>query len=158
MDNLLIAGALMGLGGTIAMDIWAVLLNRVFRLPLPNWAFVGRWVSHVPGGTLFHEAIAQAPQVRAELRTGWVFHYIVGIVYGVIFALIMGAPWLAAPTFLPVWVFAILTISAGWFLLQPGMGLGWAASKTDSPWTVRILGLAAHTVFGLGMWGVALAL
>ena len=60
--------------------------------------------------------------------------------------------------FLPVWLFSIFTIVAGWFLLQPGMGLGWAAAKTPAPWKVRGLGLLAHTAFGLGMWGVALSL
>ncbi|MBT8458487.1 MAG: DUF2938 domain-containing protein, partial [Boseongicola sp.] len=56
-----------------------------------------------------------------------------------------------------VWIFSILTIGFGWFLLQPGLGLGWAASKTDNPWKARAFGLVAHTVFGLGMWGLALA-
>jgi hypothetical protein len=55
-------------------------------------------------------------------------------------------------------VFSVLTIAAGWFVLQPGMGLGWAAAKTPAPWKARGFGLLAHTVFGLGMWAVALGL
>ena len=66
--------------------------------------------------------------------------------------------WLSAPNFLPLWIFAILTIGAGWFLLHPGLGLGWALAKTAAPWKGRVLGLMAHTVFGLGMWVGALAL
>lgn len=46
---------------------------------------------------------------------------------------------------------------AGWFLLQPGMGLGWAAAKTPKPWKGRGLGLVAHTLFAVGMWGGAVA-
>ena len=71
-----------------------------------------------------------------------------------LFVLLAGAEWLANPTFLPLWIFALLTIAAGWFLLQPGMGLGWAAANTPSPWKVRIMGLLAHTAFALGMWAV----
>jgi hypothetical protein len=147
----------MGVAGTLAMDLWALFLNRVAGQPLPNWAMPGRWLAHVFRGRVFHEAIAGAAPVERELPLGWAFHYGVGIVYGVAFAALAGPDWLANPTFLPVWIFALVTISAGWFLLQPGMGLGWAASRTPRPWKVRGLGLLAHTVFGLGMWGAALA-
>ncbi len=60
--------------------------------------------------------------------------------------------WVEDPSFLPLWAFSLATIAAGWFLLQPGMGLGWAASRTPSPWKVRVMGLVAHTVFAVGMW------
>jgi hypothetical protein len=113
-------------------------------------------MGHVFRGRVFHDAIADAEPVAGDLRLGWALHYGVGLVYGVALAAIMGRAWLAAPSFAPAWIFAILTISAGWFLLQPGMGLGWAASRTPNPWKVRGLGLAAHTAFGLGLWGTAL--
>jgi len=156
MNNVLTAGILMGLGGTLAMDVWAWALNRVAGVPLPNWAMVGRWVGHLPRWR--HDDIGEATPVGRELALGWAFHYFVGVVYGVVFVGLVGPDWLAAPTLLPVWVFAIATIAAGWFILQPGLGLGWAASKTPAPWTARGLGLVAHTVFGLGMWVVAVML
>ncbi len=153
--NGLTIGLAMGIGGTVAMDLWAFVLAKAGVAPFPNWAMPGRWMGHVFRGRVFHEAIGDASPVAQELPLGWVFHYAVGAVYGVVFVLLAGANWLASPTFLPVWIFSLLTIAAGWFLLQPGMGLGWAASKTPSPWKTRGLGLAAHTVFGLGMWIVA---
>ena len=63
-----------------------------------------------------------------------------------------GRDWVADPTFLPLWGFSLLTIAAGWFLLLPGMGLGWAGSRMEAPWKVRAMGLVAHTVFAVGMW------
>jgi hypothetical protein len=158
MPELILTGALLGLGATVAMDLWALVLNRVAGVPMANWAAVGRWVWHLRGGVVFHDDIAAVPPVSGELRLGWIFHYAVGAVYGIAFLLIVGAGWLASPTLLPAWIFSILTIAAGWFLLQPGLGLGWAASRTDAPWKVRGLGLAAHTVFGLGLWAMALVL
>jgi DUF2938 family protein len=156
--TLLLAGILMGLGATILIDLWALALNRATGLPQPNWAMVGRWAAHLPRGRVFHDAIGEVPPVGDELRIGWAFHYAVGIAYGVIFVLIVGADWLAAPTLLPAWIFAVLTIAAGWFLLHPGMGLGWAASKTPNPWKARGLGLVSHSIFGIGLWVVALVL
>jgi hypothetical protein len=154
--DLLIIGVLMGIGGTAAMDVWAIALNRAVGLPLPNWGNVGRWAAHVPRGTVFHESIGAAEPVADELRIGWAVHYGVGILYGVLFLLLAGQGWLANPTFLVLWVFSILTIAAGWFLLHPGMGLGYALSRTENPMKGRILGLMAHTSFALGMWLVAL--
>ena len=145
-------GILMGIGGTLAMDIWAIILRSVAGLPLPNWAMPGRWLAHVLRGKVFHRDIGAAEPVGGELWLGWAFHYGVGIIYGIAFLFIFGVQWLADPSFLPLWIFSIVTIAAGWFLLQPGMGLGWAASKTPNPWKVRGLGLSAHTVFACGMW------
>lgn len=140
------------------MDLWAMILSRGFNQPAPNWAMPGRWLAHVVRGRVFHDSIADAAPVSRELTLGWAFHYGVGILYGVIWVALAGQSWLSEPSFLPVWLFALVTISAGWFLLQPGMGLGWAASKTPKPWKVRIMGLVAHSWFGLGMWVGALAI
>ena len=156
MTDILVSGLLMGLLATLAMDLWALALNRFAGQLLPNWAMPGRWVAHLPAGKVFHDDIADAAPVSGELQMGWALHYGVGIVYGVALAAIMGADWLAAPTFLPAWIFSILMVGFGWFLLQPGLGLGWAASKTPNPWTVRAMNLVAHTVFALGLWGGAL--
>lgn len=151
----IVTGVLMGVGGTLTMDVWAKMLNRFAKQPLPNWAMPGRWFGHVFRGKVFHDAIGDAPEVPGELALGWGLHYGVGILYGLFFAVLAGPEWLAAPTFLPVWIFSLLTIAAGWFLLQPGMGLGWAGSKTPNPTKTRVMGLLAHTMFAFGMLSVA---
>lgn len=156
LDTILI-GALIGIGGTVAMDIWAIILWKLFGQGAPNWAPVGRWTWHLRSGTVFHDDIGTAAPHANEQALGWIVHYAVGIVYGIALALFMGEAWLAAPTFLPAFVWGIVTVAAGWFLLQPGLGLGWAASKTANPARVRVMNLVAHTVFALGMWGTALA-
>lgn len=152
MNDVVMTGAVMGLIATLAMDCWVVLINRTLGLPPPSWDLPGRWVAHMPRGRVFHDDIAAASAVSQERAIGWAFHYAVGIAYGVALAVIMGPAWQAAPTFLPALIFAIATIGFGWFLMQPGMGLGVAASGTPNPWRARALGLAAHTVFGVGLW------
>lgn len=152
MGELILKGVALGVGATVAMDLWALLMGALRVNPAPNWVMPGRWFWHAARGRVFHDDIAAAEAYGAEQALGWAGHYVVGIAYGVIFALIAGPGWFADPTFLPAWIFALVTISAGWFLMQPGMGLGWAAAKTPNPWKVRGLGLAAHTAFGLGLW------
>jgi len=158
MSEILGIGSLMGLVATVFMDVWAILLAALGVQGRPDWAMPGRWFAHLFRGKLFHASIAEAAEVPGERAIGWAFHYGVGIVYGIVLAAIMGPAWLAAPTFLPAWIFALLTILAGWCLLHPGMGLGWFASKTQDPWKGRLLGLATHTVFGFGLWITALVL
>jgi hypothetical protein len=145
-----------GIGATILMDIWAVILAKATGGAMPNWAPVGRWVWHLGKGKLFHDDIGKASSYQNEQALGWIFHYAVGIAYGILLVVITGPGWLATPTFLPAWIWGIVTIAGGWFLLQPGLGIGWAASKTPNPTKSRFLGLVAHTVFGFGLYATAL--
>lgn len=156
MIELMWSGIVIGIAATILMDVWAMALHFVLGEPKPNWAPPGRWFRHLANGRVFHDSIAAAEPYRHELALGWAGHYAVGILYGVVFALFMGHDWLAAPTFLPAWLWGMITIAAGWFFMHPGMGLGWAASKTANPNKVRLFSILAHTVFALGLYGTAL--
>ncbi|MBZ9982836.1 MULTISPECIES: DUF2938 domain-containing protein [unclassified Mesorhizobium] len=144
-----------GIGATLLMDVWAFLLYKMFGQARPNWAPVGRWVWHLRE-KVFHDDIGDATPYVHESALGWAFHYFVGIVYGIILVVVAGAGWLVAPTFLPAFILGMVTVGAGWFLLAPGMGAGWAASKRPNPMKVRALNLVSHTVFAFGLYGTAL--
>lgn len=156
MLDILGKGVVIGFGATVLMDIWAFALHYLFSEPRPNWAPGGRWFWHLRRGKVFHDDIGTAEPYAHELALGWTGHYVVGILYGVVLAVIAGPAWLANPSFIPAWILGIVTIGAGWFLMQPGMGIGWAASKTPNPGKVRLLNFAAHTVFAIGMYATAL--
>ncbi|MEM1130791.1 MAG: DUF2938 domain-containing protein [Pseudomonadota bacterium] len=153
---LLVQGLLIGIGATVLLDLYNVALARFAGIPAPNWGMIGRWFWHLREGTVFHDSIAEAAPYDREVQLGWVMHYAVGAIYGLVLAVVMGAGWMAAPTVLPALILGWLTVGFGWFLLQPGLGLGWAASRAETPMKVRGLNLAAHTVFGVGLWLSAL--
>ncbi len=156
MGGLVFAVLAMGLGATALLDLWALALNRVFGFGVPNWALVGRWFGHLPRGRFVHDDIGKAAPLRHERAIGWLMHYATGVLFAAITVLIGGAGWVAAPTWpVPVGV-GVVTVGCGWFILQPGMGAGIAASKRPGAGRIRVLNLLGHTVFGLGMWGVAL--
>lgn len=156
MFDILWRSVAIGAGGTVLMDIWAFLLFLLAGQSKPNWAPVGRWFWHLRTGKVFHDDIAKSEPYRHEQALGWISHYAVGIAYGILLVAFAGPAWLAAPTFLPAWIVGIVTIGAGWFLLQPGLGIGWAASKLPNANKVRFLNFVSHTVFAAGMYGTAL--
>jgi hypothetical protein len=158
MVGLVIQGALLGFGANVLFDLWQHGLARATGQPPPNWAAIGRWFRHLARGRVFHADIGAAAPGEPERALGWIGHYVVGVTYGMVFALIVGPDWLAAPRLLPALAFGLATVAFGWFLLQPGLGLGWAASKAPNPGKVRLTNLAGHAVFGLGLWLTGLVL
>jgi hypothetical protein len=156
MIEFIFRSVVIGIGATLLFDLWGLLLNRVFGIPLANWGPVGRWFCHLSRGRVFHADIAAATPFAFEPIVGWISHYLVGILFAAILLATAPAGWTANPTLLPALIVGIVTVGAGWFLLQPGMGAGIAASKRPNPWRIRFLNVVAHIVFGLGLYGTAL--
>jgi hypothetical protein len=146
-----------GLGATLLMDLWNLFLKRTFSIPSLNSCLLGRWVSHMPSGTLRHASIATAPQKPHECTVGWVAHYSIGIVLALVFVLFAPGEWMARPTTLPALLFGIATVVFQFFILQPSLGLGIASSRTPNPVQARLKSLATHTVFGVGLYVCGLA-
>lgn len=149
--------AMIGIGGTVVLDLWAALLQRCFGVPATNWAMVGRWVGHMPAGRFRHESIGQAAPVPGELGIGWTVHYAIGIGYGLLLVALWGAEWLRQPTLPPPMILALGLLVAPFLIMMPGMGAGIAGARTPNPNVTRLKSVVGHTVFGLGMYGTALA-
>jgi hypothetical protein len=145
-----------GIGATALLDLWALVLNRVFRIPLANWAMVGRWFAYLPHGRFVHDTIADTAPVPNELAIGWIMHYLIGALFAAAILLIWGLDWARNPTLIPALIVGVVTVGCGWFILQPGMGFGLAASKRPNANQVRLIGLINHVVFGLSLWLAAL--
>jgi Protein of unknown function (DUF2938) len=39
-----------GIGATLLMDLWNLLLKRALGIPSLDYCLLGRWVRHLPGG------------------------------------------------------------------------------------------------------------
>jgi hypothetical protein len=147
---------LIGMGATALLDLWALVLDRIFGLPMANWGTGGRWFCHLARGKVVHDDIAKACAFPFELTVGWIGHYAVGIVFAGILLAVAPAGWAEHPTLMPAPIVGLVTVGAGWFLLQPGMGAGIAAATRPNANQIRVLNIAGHIVFGLGLYGSAL--
>lgn len=142
----------MGIGATLVMDVWNMFLGRAFRISSLNYCMLGRWISHIPTGTVRHTSITAAAPRAHECTVGWLAHYSIGVTFALALVLLTSGRWLAHPTLWPALLIGIATIVFPLFILQPSLGLGVASSNTPNPAKARLKSLATHIVFGFGLY------
>lgn len=151
-------GILVGLGATLIMDLWALMLRRAFNVSAPNYCIVGRWLCHMPAGTFRHASIAAAPKMTAECATGWVAHYLIGIAYAFILIIPTSGGWLDRPTLFPALLVGIGTVLIPYLIMQPAFGLGIASANAPKPAQARLRSLMSHAAYGVGLYLAAYVL
>lgn len=142
---------LIGIGATAMMDVWVMILKHLGIATL-NLAMVGRWVGHFCRGRVAHPHIGQAVPIPGEVLLGWLIHYVVGIVFSACLTSVYGVAWLHDPAWLPALTVGMVTVVIPFFVMQPAMGAGIAASRTPTPWKSRLFSLLTHAVFGIGLY------
>ncbi len=152
----ILAATAIGLGATLLMDLWNLLLKRMFHIPSLNYCLLGRWVRHMAEGTIRHASISAAQQKRFECPVGWISHYTIGVAFAVVFVALASGGWLARPTVLPALLYGVATVVFPFFIMQPSFGLGIAASRTPKPARARLKSLVTHAIFGVGLYVSAL--
>jgi hypothetical protein len=144
-----------GVGATAIMDLWAAFLRRCCRVASLDYALLGRWIGHFARGRFRHESIVQAAPVRHEAVIGWSAHYTIGVVFAAVLLALAGLDWLKQPTLVPPLLVSSVTLVAPYFVMQPAMGAGVAASRTPRPNLARLRSLVTHTVYGVGLYASA---
>jgi hypothetical protein len=148
---------LVGVGATIALDVWGVFLKQLGVQGL-DIALLGRWVGHAFRGRFVQPSISKATRIPGERALGWITHYAVGILFaGVLFG-VMGTTWWQNPSLMPAVIVGVLTVSFPLFVMQPAMGAGFAASKTPTPLVNCLRSIVNHTIFGVGLYVSAVIL
>ena len=150
------AAIVIGIGATLLMDFWNLFLKRAFNIPSLDYCLLGRWLRHIPDGTLRHASIAAAQPRPFECLVGWIAHYSIGVAFALVFVVLLSANWIVRPTLLPAVIYGVATVVFPFFIMQPSLGLGIASSKTTKPSQARLKSLATHAVFGIGLYLSAL--
>lgn len=141
-----------GIGATLVMDLWGLARKHLLGIPPPNYRMVGRWIAHMIHGKFHHDSIAASSPVRGEGVIGWTAHYLIGAVFAAILIGIWGNSWIQNPSIVPALAVGIGTLAAPFLIMQPGMGAGIAARRTQHPSKARLHSLITHMVFGLGLY------
>ena len=140
-----------GVLACLILDVWQRLLLLVFKLPVSNWAIVGRWlVSFLKTGKWINNALPEQSPIPHELMIGWVFHYFIAVVYAFFYFILWWSNILSFEFFDGL-VFGVVSVVVPWFFFMPAMGSGILAGKTDKPNLVCFLALCAHGIFGIAI-------
>jgi len=158
MINSFAPAVMIGIGATLILDLWSILLNRVFGIATLNVSLIGRWVGSMARGRFIHRPITATAPVAGEQAIGWAVHFAIGVFFAAIFVALSGPQWLGHPTVAPALLFGIVTVVAPFFVMQPAMGAGFAASRLPEPQLARLKSLSSHAVFGVGLYLSALGL
>lgn len=155
VSSLISSVLFIGIGATLVMDLWTLLLRRLGVTTL-NYAMVGRWAGHLLEGRWRHAAIGKAAPVRGELAWGWVLHYATGLLFAGLLIALAGEAWLGQPALLPALSFGVVSVLVPLCVIQPALGAGYFAANTPAPLKSCLRSLATHCVFGSGLYLAAL--
>lgn len=155
VSSLISSVLFIGIGATLVMDLWTLLLRRLGVTTL-NYAMVGRWAGHLLQGRWRHSAIGKAEPVRGELAWGWVLHYVAGLLFAGLLIALAGEAWLSQPALLPALSFGVISVLVPLCVIQPALGAGYFAANTPAPLKSCLRSLATHCVFGSGLYLAAL--
>jgi hypothetical protein len=140
-----------GVGATLIMDLWSFILRR-FGVASLDYALVGRWIGHFARGRFVHDAIAQSQPLKGEEWLGWAAHYAIGVAFAATFAMLIDGDWFSNPRPEVAILFGLVTVLLPFFVMQPALGFGVAASRTPDPLVARVKSLMTHAVFGFGLY------
>jgi hypothetical protein len=142
---------LIGIGATLAIDIWVSFL-KLFKIKSLDYRYVGRWIGNIPKGKFFHNKIQDTPSIPHELIIGWTVHYLIGITFAFILIAVYGIGWLDKPNILPAIIIGLITLVGPLLIMQPAFGFGIASSKLPRPNLLRLKSLSTHLIYGIGLY------
>ena len=148
----LLSPIIIGTGATLIFDLWALFLRHTFKVAPANVCLVGRWIRYMPEGIFRHSNIGSTPRKTRECLIGWLAHYMIGIIFAIVFIVLVGSNWLRHPSLIQALLFGVVTVLMPFLIMQPAFGLGFAGSKTLNPMQPRLRSLMNHTVFGIGIY------
>lgn len=154
--KMFIWSCLLGVGASLFMDAFSLIFHYWLDFKLRDYSLVGRWVGHMLQGQFVHESIRQSSVIPGEESIGWMLHFLVGGLFAYAFLKIKGVSWLYAPTVWPAIFFGVATIVFPFFIMQPSLGAGVAASGTPHPDWARLNSFIGHLLFGFGLYFMAL--
>lgn len=156
--DLIVAGVVAGVLGTLAMDILNYLFSRTGVVLKIDMRMIGRMSMGWAHGRFRYHSPNEMEQVANEMLYGYITHYTIGV--GLAVPYVLGWDLLVGGIASPIWtlVYGVATTVASVFFVYPSMGLGVFGLRSPEGIRAPLSSLANHFFFGLGMaFAVALA-
>ena len=65
--DIFLKATLVGVGGTIVLDLYALMISRILGVPVTNWAMVGRWFGNMAWPIHIASGLARGMDTAAHL-------------------------------------------------------------------------------------------
>ena len=148
----ILQGLISGLVATIIFDLFNQSLNFAYGIDKPKWNILGRYFLGYKEGRYIRETLLDDAEVKNELLWGNIIHYVIGVIYGLIYV-ILNILFFDYPSIFIAYLFGFLSVLGAWCYLMPfAYNLGFFASKSNNQLNVLVQNLIAHFIFGTGLF------
>ena len=149
---ILLQGIISGLFATIIFDLYQSSLKYAYDIEKPKWNLLGRYFLGYKESKFIRKNLIDDEELDNELFWGYFFHYLIGILYGIVFV-ILNFLLFDYPSILLAYIFGFSTVLGAWCFLMPfAYNLGFFASKSEERVNLLLQNLIAHFVFGTGLF------
>jgi hypothetical protein len=155
--DLVVAGVVAGVLGTIVMDSLNLLFARAGMISRIDVGGIGRMAGGWARGRFWYGHPSEMEEIANEVPYGYVTHYAIGV--GLAVPFVLGWDLLVGGPASPAWAVAygVATTAASWFFVYPSMGFGVFGRRSPEGLRATLSSLANHLFYGLGIAvGVAL--
>ena len=102
-------GIVSGLIATIIFDLFNYSLNFAYGIDKPKWNLLGRYFLGYRAGMFIRKSLSEDEELDNELMWGYIFHYLIGVIYGLLFV-ILNYLLFNYPSILLAYVFGFTTV------------------------------------------------
>ena len=149
---ILFQGIISGLFATFIFDLFQSSLKYAYGIEKPKWNLLGRYFLGYKESKFIRKTLVDDEKLDNELLWGYFIHYLIGIIYGIVFV-ILNFLLFDYPSILLAYIFGFSTVLGAWCFLMPfAYNLGFFASKYDQRTNLLVQNLIAHFVFGTGLF------
>lgn len=149
---ILIDGIISGVIATVFFDTFQIAILFSYGANKSNWTLIGRYFIGVLKMRLFQKDISNEPEEKFELIFGYAVHYIIGIIFGIIYVII-NFIFFDSPSFYLAVTIGLTTVLFGWCIIMPfALNIGFFASKIEDQKKILVQNLLAHYIFGTGLF------
>ena len=147
----IVEGIVSGIIATLLFDLFQISLTFAYGIKKAKWDLAGRYFIGVSKGKYIQENISNEQVNKNELFVGYIVHYLIGVIYGLIYVII-NSLFLDEPSLILALIIGFLTVLGSWCLMMPfAYNLGFFGSKLEVQKEVLVQNLLFHFVFGVGL-------
>ena len=149
---IVLKGIFVGFIATLIFDLFNQSLYFAYSVDKPRWNLLGRYFLGYKEGYFIRKNLVNDEEINNELQWGYLIHYLIGIIYGLIYVL-LNTWFFDYDSILLAYIIGFISVLGAWCYLMPfAYNLGFFASKSKDKLKVITQNLIAHFVFGSGLF------